>query len=171
MKINENLDEGPVYNTFSTKIKDNENATDLSIRLANIASEKILNCLEDIFNNKAVFQEQDHNKATYANKIEKIEGKIIWEQGAKEILGKINGLYPSPGAWFVFKNERYKILKAEVSNAKGQPGLILNENFEVGCKDFSIKILEIQREGKKVQKIGEFMLGSQIRKGSRISNV
>jgi len=171
MKINENLDEGPVYNTFSTKIKDNENAKDLSIRLANIASEKILNCLEDIFNNKAVFHEQDHNKATYANKIEKLEGKILWEQNAKEILGKINGLYPSPGAWFVFRNERYKILKAEFSNAKGQPGLILNENFEVGCKDFSIKILEIQREGKKVQKIKEFLLGTKIKKGTNLKNV
>ena len=38
-------------------------------------------------------------------------------------------------------------------------------------RDRSIKILEIQREGKKVQKIGEFMLGSHIRKGSEISNV
>ncbi len=170
MKINEKLDEGPVCNIFTTKIKDNENAIDLSTRLANIASEKILNCLEDIFNNKAVFQQQDHNKATYANKIEKSEGKILWEQGAKEILGKINGLYPYPGAWFMFRNERYKILKAEVSSTKGQPGIILNENFEVGCKDFSIKILEIQREGKKVQKIKEFLLGAQIKKGTNLKN-
>ena len=170
IKINENLDEGPVYDIFSTKIKDNENAKDLSIRLASIASEKILNCLEDIFDNKAVFREQDHNSASYANKIDKSEGKIFWEENAKKILGKINGLYPSPGAWFMFKNERYKILKAEVSNTKGQPGLILTENFEVGCKDFSIKILEIQREGKKVQKIKEFILGTQIKKGTNLKN-
>ena len=170
IKINENLDEGPVYDIFSTKIKDNENAKDLSIRLASIASEKILNCLEDIFDNKAVFREQDHKSASYANKIDKSEGKIFWEENAKKILGKINGLYPSPGAWFMFKNERYKILKAEFSNAKGKPGLILSENFEIGCKDFSIKILKIQREGRKVQNINQFIHGSEIKKGTDLNN-
>ena len=84
IKINENLDEGPVYDIFSTIIKDNENAKDLSIRLASIASEKILNCLEDIFDNKAVFREQDHKSASYANKIDKSEGKIFWEESAKK---------------------------------------------------------------------------------------
>jgi len=48
----------------------------------------------------------------------------------------------------------------------------LTNNLEIACSNNqSIKILEIQREGKKVQKIGEFMLGSQIKKGSVILNV
>ncbi len=171
MKINEYLDEGPIYDIFCTEIKDNENANELSIRLANIASKKILNCLEDIFDNKAAFQEQDHAKATYANKIDKSEGKILWEESAKKILGKINGLYPYPGAWFIFKKERYKILKAEFSNSKGKPGSILNNNFEIGCKDFSIRIIEIQREGKKIQNINQFIIGSEIKKGTDLNNV
>ena len=88
----------------------------------------------------------------------------------KKIIGKINGLYPFPGAFFLFKGERYKILKAELSNTTGDPGVILNENFEIGCAENSIKILEIQREGKKVQKIGEFMLGTQMKKGTNLNN-
>ena len=170
MKINEKMDEGPIYGIFSMPIENNENAQDLSLRLAKLASEKILFCLDEIFENKAVFKSQNHNEATYADKISKSEGKILWNEHANKILGKINGLYPSPGAWFLHKSERYKILKAEISNAKGQPGLILNENFEVGCKDFSIKILEIQREGKKAQKIKEFLLGTQIKKGTNLKN-
>ena len=35
----------------------------------------------------------------------------------------------------------------------------------------TVKILEIQRQGKNPQKISEFMLGSKIKKGSMISNV
>tara|TARA_Y100000590_G_C15534572_1_gene944510 strand:- start:194 stop:1102 length:909 start_codon:yes stop_codon:yes gene_type:complete len=170
MKLNEKLDEGPIYDIFSTGIKDNENAKELSLRLSNLASEKILQCLEDIFENKAVFKNQDHNNATYASKINKSEGKISWEDNAKEILGKINGLYPYPGAWFVYKGKRYKILKAEFSNAKGNPGKILSENFEIGCKDFSIKVLEIQKEGKRSQNIKEFILGSNIKKGTVLNN-
>jgi len=170
MKLNEKMDEGPVYNIFSTQIEDNENARDLSIRLANFASEKIMHCLDDIFENKAIFKKQDDNKATYANKIKKSEGKILWKVHAKMVLGKINGLYPSPGAWFFYKGERYKILKAEFSNSKGDPGVILSENFEIGCQEFSIKVLEIQREGKKSQKIKEFMLGTKMKKGTNLNN-
>ena len=165
MKINEKMDEGPVCNVFSTEIKDNENAKDLSIRLANLAAEKILYCLDDIFENKAIFKQQDHSEATYAKKIQKTEGKICWKDNAKKILGKINGLYPSPGAWFLFKGERYKILKAELSIVKGNPGVILSENFEIGCKEYSIKVLEIQREGKQSQNIKDFIQGTKIKKG------
>ena len=171
MKINKNLDEGPLYDTYSTKINSNENAEELSTRLSAIASEKILFCLDDIFLNKANFKEQNSEFATYANKIDKSEGRIIWSEDEKKILGKINGLYPFPGAWFLYKGERYKILKAELSNAKGKPGEVLSENFDIGCKGYGIKVLEIQREGKRVQKIKEFKLGTEIKKGIILSDV
>ena len=118
----------------------------------------------------AVFKEQDHVKATYAKKIDKSEGKISWDDSAKKIIGKINGLYPFPGAFFLYKGERYKILKAELSNTAGDQGVILNDNFEIGCAKDSIKVLEIQREGKKAQKIKEFLLGTQIKKGTNLNN-
>ena len=78
---------------------------------------------------------------------------------------------PTPGAWFVNKGERYKILKADLGNLSGEPGMVLSENLEIGCKEKSLKILEIQREGKKVQKSVEFLLGSWISKGSNLNNV
>ena len=81
-------------------------------------------------------------------------------------------MYPSPGAFFNFNGERYKILKAEIGNGIGKNGEVVSDNLEIACgSNKSIKILEIQREGKKVQKVGEFMLGSRIRKGSIILNV
>ena len=81
-------------------------------------------------------------------------------------------MFPSPGAFFSFNGERYKILKAEIGNGIGKIGEVISDNLEIVCgNNKSIKILEIQREGKKAQKIGEFMLGSQIKKGSVILNV
>ena len=47
----------------------------------------------------------------------------------------------------------------------------MSENLEVGCKEKSLKIIEIQREGKKVQKSGEFLLGSKIIKGSNLNDL
>ena len=171
MKINNKLDSGPVCNKYEIEIKKQDNSETISEKLSLIASEKILDEIDNIIDGKANFIEQEHDKATYANKIEKTEGKINWNIKAEEILGLINGLFPSPGAWFTFKGERYKILKAEVGNSKGEPGIVLGQNLEVGCKEGSLKITEIQREGKKVQKIGEFLLGSRIKKGSNLNNV
>ena len=171
MKINNKLDSGPVCNKYEIEIKKQDNSETISEKLSLIASEKILDEIDNIIDGKANFIEQEHDKATYANKIEKTEGKINWNIKAEKILGLINGLFPSPGAWFTFKGERYKILKAEVGNSKGEPGIVLGQNLEIGCKEGSLKITEIQREGKKVQKIGEFLLGSRIKKGSNLNNV
>ena len=167
MKISEKLDTGPVCNTYRINLENNLNTKDVSEKLSLIASEKILDNIDDILEDKAKFIEQDHSKATYASKIEKIEGNINWNNRAEYIIAKINGLCPSPGAFFTFKGQRYKILKAEIGNGAGRPGEVLSDYLEVACAEKnSIKILEIQRQGKMVQKIGEFILGSQIKKGS-----
>ena len=172
MKINEELDSGPVSNIYKMKLDQKLNAKEVSDKLSFLAADKILDVVNDIVVDKSNFINQDHSKATYAKKILKSEGKIDWNNDALTIIGKINGLYPSPGAFFNFKGERYKILKAEIGNSIGKNGEVITDNFEIGCGDGkSIKILEIQREGKKVQKIEEFMLGSQIKKGTIISNV
>ena len=170
MKINENLDSGPVCNSYKVDILNNENAEEISNKLSSLAAEKILENLDDIFGDKANFTEQDHTQATYAKKINKLEGKINWNEKSMAIIGKINGLYPNPGAWFIFKGERYKILKAIISEKEGEPGIVLDDYLEIACNDKSIKILEIQREGKRQQKIEEFVLGSKIKKGSNLNN-
>jgi len=170
MKIINKLDSGPICNSYKIDISNNENAEIISNKLSLLGAEKILDNIDNILDDEIEFKEQNHADATYANKIEKSEGKIDWNNKAENIIGKINGLYPSPGAWFIYKGERFKILKAEISEGKGKPGIILDEYFKVACNNKSIKILEIQRQGKRPQKINEFMLGSQIKEGSNLNN-
>ena len=171
MKLVETLDSGPVSNIYKIKLDQNNNAEEISEKLSFLAAKKILDEIDDILDDKAKFIDQDHSKASYAKKIEKIEGEINWNDKAQKIIGKINGLFPVPGAFFNFKGERYKILKAVIGNGIGQAGEVLSDKLEIACtNNQSIKILEIQRQGKKPQKIGEFMLGSSIRKGSLLSN-
>ena len=170
MKINDKLDSGDVSQIFKLKILENENAQSLSERLSILASEKILNIIDDIFDDKAIFKKQDDKNATYAKKIDKSEGVINWKEQSEKIIGKINGLYPSPGAWFLFNGERYKILKATKHSSKGNPGYVLSDSLEVACGKNSLKIIEIQREGKKAQKINEFIQGTKIKIGSNLNN-
>ena len=169
MRIAEKLDTGPVCNNYKIQLNENLNALEISEKLSNLAAEKILDNVDDILEDKANFVEQDHSNATYASKIQKTEGQINWDENAEKIIGKINGLYPSPGAFFIFNGERYKILKAQIGRAQGNPGSVLSDNLEIACgNNQSIIVKEIQRQGKRPQNIGEFILGSQIKKGSKI---
>jgi methionyl-tRNA formyltransferase len=171
MKIEEELDSGPICNSYKLNIENNDNLETISDKLSLLAAKKILDVIDDILDDKLQFKEQNHKEATYATKIQKSEGKIDWNSSAENIIGKINGLYPNPGAWFLFRGERYKILKAEIKNGIGFPGLVLDNYLEISCNNNkSIKILEIQRQGKRSQNINEFVLGTQIIKGINLSN-
>lgn len=171
MKLTNTLDSGPVSNIYKIKLDQNDNAEVISKKLSFLAAEKILNEVDDILEEKAKFIDQDHSKASYANKIKKSEGQINWNENALKIIGKINGLFPVPGAFFNFDGERYKILRAKSGNGAGRVGEVLSNKLEIACgNNESIKILEIQRQGKKLQKVEDFMLGSNIKKGSLIPN-
>ena len=171
MKINEKLDSGPVSNIYKINLNQNFNSKEVSEKLSLLAADKIIENVKDILEGHSKFVDQDHSKATYAKKIEKKEGQINWNDDALNIIGKINGLYPSPGAFFNFNSERYKIIKAEIGNGTGKNGEVISDNLEIVCgNNKSIKIIEIQREGKKIQKVEEFILGSQIKKGSLLTN-
>ena len=170
MKINEHLDTGPILETYKIKIDSNLNATELEKKLSQLAAEKILENIDNIIKDKANFKEQDHSEATYAEKINKKEGKINWNDSAKKIIGKINGLHPNPGAFFIFNGDRYKILKAEIGNGSGSSGEVLDDKLEIACSNNeSIKVIEIQKEGKKIQEIDEFLNGSKIHKGCTLN--
>ena len=168
MKIDEKLDTGPVCNSYPLNILENENSESLSERLSLLAAEKIIDNIDAVLEDKAVFKPQDDTKATYANKILKSEARINWSEPARNIIGKINGCFPN--SFFLYKGERYKLLKAEPSSKIGETGNVLSDSLEIACKEGSIKVLEIQKEGKRPQKINEFMHGSQIKKGSNLNN-
>ena len=161
MKLVEELDSGPVSNIYKITLNQNNNADEISEKLSHLAAGKILDIVDNIFKDKAIFKDQDHSKATYAKKISKNEGQINWNDDAQKTIGKINGLFPSPGAYFNFNGQRYKILKAQIGNGKGKAGEVL-----IACGgNQSIKIIEIQRQGKRPQKIDNFLIGSKIKKG------
>jgi len=171
MKIAEKLDTGPICNSYKIEIKSDDNSETIAEELSTLAAEKILDNIDMILEDKIEFKEQSHSEATYAEKIEKIEGKIKWSETAESIIGKINGLYPSPGAFFIYNGERYKILKANLAHGSGKIGEVLDDYLEISCGNRkSIKVLEIQRQSKRPQNIGEFVLGSQIKKGSNLNN-
>ena len=169
MKIVEELDAGPVMHQDKIQINENVDALTLSKVLSKLGAKSIINAIDEIVEGKARFQEQNHSKATYAKKILKTEGRINWNQSAKKVLAKINGLNPNPGAWFEYKNERFKVWKAEIVNKNSDSGKTVDDQLTIACNKQSIKILEIQKEGKSRQLTDQFLLGNKIKEGTNIA--
>ena len=168
MKITEGLDMGPVAKTIKIKINELITAEDLSKNLSKISAKLIIEIINDIFNKKTIFIEQNHKLATYAKKIKKNEAEIDWNESAKKILAKINGLNPNPGAWFNYKKTRHKIWRARIVEKSGPPGTILDNDFVISCGDKSLGIIEIQKEGKKKLQLKQFLTGINFTQGDAL---
>ena len=121
-----------------------------------------------VIKGKAIFQKQKEKDATYAKKIEKKETKINWHDTAENIIAKINAFNPKPGAWFLFKNERIKIIKAQEVGKTGREAEILDDKFTVGCSVNAIQILRLQKEGKREMDVTEFLVGNNLEKRHKI---
>ena len=71
-----------------------------------------------------------------------------------------------PGAWFSFRKERYKIYKATIKKLQGIPGKVIDDDLTIACGKDSLKVIEIQKEGKKIQNVENFLVGNKINKNS-----
>ena len=166
MKIEEKLDSGPVL--ISKQLDLNQNLThgEIEKQLSMMGADLLIESLKSLETGYSKFTEQNHSEATYAKKIDKNETKINWNLDAKKVLGHIHALSPNPGSWFEYEKERFKVLRAKISETRGKPGLVLDKNLTIGCKLNSIQILELQRQGKNKQTTKEFLMGKKINKDS-----
>ena len=165
MKVEEKLDSGPVLISKEFDLNREITFGEIEKKLSEVGANLLLESLKIIERGNPKFVNQDHSKATYAKKIDKNETKINWSVDANKIIAHIHGLSPSPGAWFQYQNERFKVLKAKISYENGKSGQVLDEELTVGCGSGAIQILELQRQGKNKQTTKEFLLGKKINKG------
>ena len=160
MKMNEGLDEGPIIASQEIAINSETNGQTLIDQISHDSCSLLYNNLEKYLKGLLSPVDQDHEKSTYASKINKDESILNWNTDAKILEQKIRAFYPYPATWFSHKGKRYKVLKAKVSSLKGESGKILQSPLIIGCKQNSLEILEIQAEGKKSQSIDQFLLGN-----------
>ena len=87
---------------MSVKIS-KETSGELLEKLSKMGSIALADLIKLINTKKAIFQKQNEDDATYANKIDKVETKIDWNDKAENVIAKINAFSPKPGAWFLCK--------------------------------------------------------------------
>ena len=111
---------------------------------------------------------QPNQGITYARKIDKSETQIDWFIDAREIHQRIRAFSPIPGAWFELQGERIKILESQISTGSGEPGLIIDDYFQIACLTGSIFPILLQRAGKSPISISEFRRGYKIPVGTNL---
>lgn len=115
---------------------------------------------------------QPEDGVTYAAKIDKAEARLDFTKPAGEVHNRVRGLSPFPGAWFEAgpdgKRERVKVLASRVAAGRGSPGEVLDGELTIACGDGAVRLLEVQRAGKKPQKPDEFLRGFALKAGDRV---
>lgn len=167
------LDTGDIILQEKVPITEEDTAGTLVEKLARVGAELLVNALRQLEEGTAHRVPQDENLASYARKLTKKDGEIDWRLPAVEIVNRIRGMDPWPGAYtFVPQKSKRKILKIlrvkQLSEGGGEPGQIVRatENFVVATGKGSVELLTLQLEGKRRMDAKEFLRGHHIREGT-----
>jgi len=172
MEMEEGIDTGDILFKRKINIFRNDNSLTLLNKISTEAGSYLETIIKEIIDNKIVKIKQDHSKATYSHKIDKKDAVIDFKEEALKIFGKIRAFSPNPCARCYINGEIVKIFEAEVANDKkkhDKSGLILDNNLLISCSIGSIRLLKIQREGKKILPVREVLNGWKIGPGTKIN--
>lgn len=174
MRVVKALDAGPMIAKVARAIDPIETSADVEHDLARLGGKALVEAVDAIARGAATETPQDDAQATYAPKIEKADGIIQWSRPAAQIHNQIRGLHPWPHAFSDLDGARTILLKSEVAQdapeAEAAPGTILEahgDRFRVQTGDGALRVLLLQREGRRPMTPREFLAGHRVQAGAR----
>ncbi len=165
IQMDEGIDTGDMLAKESFDLPEDMQCKELFEKTASVGAKLLIDVLKNIDNLKP--EKQDESKACYAKMIKKEEAKINFDDSAFNIFNKIRAFADFPKAYFDYKDEQIKILKASYCNkdTKAKAGTVLNENLEIATKQGVVRPLVLQRAGKRALDINEFKKGFTVEQG------
>lgn len=164
MQVVEALDAGAMYKKGEIIIDKNTTGGSLHNDMAELGAKLIIEVLDELENIKP--EDQDETLVTYAAKLDKKEAKLDFLMSAEVLERKIRAFNPYPGCYFEYNGERFKILRAEVLKENGNAGHVLDmDGLCIACGQRALRVVEIQRQGKKAMPIEELLRGFRFEKG------
>ena len=160
--LQQKVDTGNIILQKRIRIDKEDNFGTLHDKMSSAGASLIMDTVNLIDTGNVKLIEQDNQSATAAPKITKETCLIDWNNPAESVHNLIRGLSPFPGAYFIHADKSYKIYKTEITSRDdleiGQFEQTKKELI-VGCKKGSLKILEIQPEGRKRMSVEQFVIG------------
>ena len=167
--MTEKLDAGDLIASKKFSIENTDNAETLFEKSLEKTKILLKEILIPYLEGKIQGQIQDPSQVTYANKIEKKESQINWKESAVTLHNKIRALYLGPQAFCFFKGKRLKIYRSALFNqdfsgfSPGEVCQVEKTQLKIACGAGAVSLLEIQKEGKKRQRIEEFLKGQNLK--------
>ena len=175
MRVVRELDAGAVFATARRAIAPDETSQEVERALSEIGGDLCVEVIEQIAAGTAREVPQDDSAATYANRLTRDEGILDWSRPAQELHDRIRGLHPWPHAQAFLGADRILVLKSAVVDpapAEGEPGEILRasgDELMVATGHGTLKLLQLQPEGKRAMSAREFLAGRRLAAGQRFS--
>jgi methionyl-tRNA formyltransferase len=151
-KMVKKMDAGDLVHFHTVAIGPTENGGQLYTRLKFQAALAMNDLMTKILNGQLVLQKQDESKVSFAPTLKKEDGHLdFFHQTAESILNRIRALDPWPGTYCFLNGKRLKVLAAERYHRNISAGVALSDmgSLVVGCTDASLRLSEVQLEGKK----------------------
>ncbi len=165
MQMEAGLDTGPMLAKVETEIAA-KTGGELATELAGLGAELLVQTLADL--PRAV--PQPETGVTYAAKIDKSEARLDFLISAPQLERQIRAFAPSPGAFFEYQGERFRILAADaVRSDAAVPGTVLDDQLTLQCNPGAIRPLVVQRAGKSAMPTSDLLRGFAIPAGTRLS--
>jgi methionyl-tRNA formyltransferase len=172
MQMDEGLDTGPVCLAERIEIGPDMTAGELHDVMKLQGASLMVRALAALERGSLDRTPQPADGVTYASKIDKAEARIDFAASAGQVHNKIRGLSPFPGAWFETKHdgkpERIKVLRSTRIEAQSAPGTVLDDQLTIACGEGAVRLVEVQRAGKKPMSAPEFLRGFPLRRGGLI---
>lgn len=161
IKMVKAMDTGPIIASKSIKILPGTTAGVLHDNLAELAKDFVPDELLGLMSGAVNLKEQNEAEASYCKKIFKEDGQLDFKRSAKEILQMFRAYMPWPGLWTNYNGKRLKLLDIELSDKVLPPGEVSCEGDEIfiGTSDGSLKIKQLQLEGRQSLHGNQFILG------------
>ena len=161
MQMDVGLDTGDMLKKGIVKIDDEMTGEGLHDALSDMGADLIIDVLQDLDNIKP--EKQDDSLACYAAKLEKADEKLDFSKSAVEIEKKVRAFNPFPATYFIYKDERFKVLEVEAfeESAGMEAGTIIENDtgLLIECGDGMVFVTKIQRQGKKAMDIADLLRG------------
>jgi methionyl-tRNA formyltransferase len=171
MRIDAGLDTGDVLLQEEISIAPDDTAETLAPKLAGMGANLIITTLRAMQSGAISPRPQDHAQATLAPILRKEDGLIDFSRAAPEILNRMRGFQPWPGAYSKFRGKNLQVWKAALSDQALSSSELKVEggHLFLGCgHDSSIELLELQLEGKKRTAASDFIRGYRPESGEKL---
>jgi len=169
MQMDEGLDTGAIAMAERAPIAPDMTAGDLHDALARLGADLMLRALAALERGTLTRTPQPAQGVTYATKIGKDEARIDWAKPWNDVHNHIRGLSPFPGAWFDIGGVRVKALRSTQGEGKGPPGTVLDDKLTIACGTGAVRLVQVQREGKRPMSAQEFLRGTPVKRGVRLA--